>query len=41
MQILQNLGRAAIDAGLLVIMDAKRGDIGSTSTAYASWLDWA
>jgi len=39
MQILQNLGRAAIDAGLLVIMDAKRGDIGSTSTAYAAgWI---
>ena len=38
MQILQNLGRAAIDAGLLVIMDAKRGDIGSTSAAYA--LGW-
>ena len=39
MQILQNLGRAAIDAGLLVIMDAKRGDIGSTSTAYATgWI---
>lgn len=39
MQILQNLGRAAIDAGLLVIMDAKRGDIGSTSAAYAGgWI---
>jgi len=39
MQILQNLGRAAIDAGLLVIMDAKRGDIGSTSSAYAAgWI---
>jgi orotidine-5'-phosphate decarboxylase len=39
MQILQNLGRAAIDAGLLVIMDAKRGDIGSTSSAYgAGWI---
>ena len=39
MQILQDLGHAAIDAGLLVIMDAKRGDIGSTSTAYAqAWL---
>ena len=39
MRILQNLGRAAIDAGLLVIMDAKRGDIGSTSTAYAAgWI---
>ncbi|MEK9849231.1 MAG: orotidine-5'-phosphate decarboxylase, partial [Candidatus Puniceispirillum sp.] len=39
MKILQTLGRAAIDAGILVIMDAKRGDIGSTSTAYASgWI---
>ena len=39
MQILQNLGRAAIDADLLVIMDAKRGDIGSTSRAYAAgWI---
>ena len=39
MQILQNLGRAAIDADLLVIMDAKRGDIGSTSSAYAAgWI---
>lgn len=39
MQILQNLGQAAIAAGLLVIMDAKRGDIGSTSSAYAAgWI---
>ena len=39
MQILQNLGQAAVDAGLLVIMDAKRGDIGSTSSAYAAgWI---
>ena len=39
MQILQNIGRAAIDADLLVIMDAKRGDIGSTSSAYAAgWI---
>ena len=39
MQILQDLGQAAIDAGLLVIMDAKRGDIGSTSNAYAkAWI---
>ncbi|MBT6121763.1 MAG: orotidine-5'-phosphate decarboxylase [Candidatus Puniceispirillum sp.] len=39
MQILQDLGRTAIDAGLLVIMDAKRGDIGSTSSAYAAaWM---
>ncbi len=39
MQILQNIGRVAIDANLLVIMDAKRGDIGSTSSAYAAgWI---
>ena len=39
MQVLQNIGRAAIDADLLVIMDAKRGDIGSTSSAYAAgWI---
>lgn len=39
MRLLQQLGRAAIDAGLLVVMDAKRGDIGSTSTAYAAaWI---
>ena len=39
MQILADIGRRAIDAGLLVIMDAKRGDIGSTSTAYAAgWI---
>jgi len=39
MEILQQIGRAAHDAGLLVIMDAKRGDIGSTSVAYAdAWL---
>ena len=39
MRILQNLGQAAVDAGLLVIMDAKRGDIGSTSGTYtAGWL---
>ena len=39
MEILQLIGRAGHDAGLLVIMDAKRGDIGSTSVAYAdAWL---
>jgi orotidine-5'-phosphate decarboxylase len=39
MRLLQTLARAAIDAGLLVIMDGKRGDIGSTSTAYANaWI---
>lgn len=34
--ILQETAHAAKQAGLLVIMDAKRGDIGSTSAAYAS-----
>ena len=39
MRLLQSLGRAAIDAGMLVIMDAKRGDIGTTSAAYAqAWV---
>jgi orotidine-5'-phosphate decarboxylase len=33
--ILADLCREAIAEGMLVIMDAKRGDIGSTSTAYA------
>jgi orotidine-5'-phosphate decarboxylase len=37
---LETLIRDARDAGLLVIADAKRGDIGSTMKAYAStWLD--
>ena len=39
MRLLQKLGRDAIDMDMLVIMDAKRGDIGSTSTAYANaWI---
>jgi orotidine-5'-phosphate decarboxylase len=39
MQVLAELGRDAVRAGLLVVMDAKRGDIGSTSTAYAAgWI---
>ena len=39
MEVLQRIGGAARDAGLLVIMDAKRGDIGSTANAYAEgWL---
>jgi len=39
MEILADLGRTARKAGLLVIMDAKRGDIGSTARAYAAgWL---
>ena len=33
--VLAETAQAAKDAGLLVIMDAKRGDIGSTSAAYA------
>lgn len=38
--ILESLIREAQAAGLLVIADAKRGDIGSTMEAYAStWLD--
>jgi orotidine-5'-phosphate decarboxylase len=37
---LESLVAAARQAGLLVICDAKRGDIGSTMAAYASaWLD--
>jgi orotidine-5'-phosphate decarboxylase len=37
---LETVIRRAREAGLLVIADAKRGDIGSTSSAYASaWLD--
>ena len=39
MRILAQLGRAAIDAGILVIMDGKRNDIGSTNAAYAeAWI---
>ena len=39
MQVLAELGRDAVKAGLLVVMDAKRGAIGSTSTAYANaWI---
>src|ERR1700724_66839 len=38
--VLETLIRDAQEAGLLVIADAKRGDIGSTMEAYAStWLD--
>ncbi|HWE70959.1 MAG TPA: orotidine-5'-phosphate decarboxylase [Acidimicrobiales bacterium] len=38
--VLESLIREAQAAGLLVIADAKRGDIGSTMEAYAStWLD--
>ncbi len=36
---LENLCREATDAGMLVIADAKRGDIGTTMSAYgAAWL---
>ena len=39
MEVLQQIGKNARSAGLLTIMDAKRGDIGSTSAAYAdAWL---
>ena len=38
-EILQSLSSRAHNAGMLVIMDAKRGDIGSTAKAYArGWL---
>ena len=36
MQLLADLSREAMEMGMLVIMDAKRGDIGSTSAAYAT-----
>jgi len=37
--VLEQLGEQARDAGLLVIMDAKRGDIGTTMEAYfEAWL---
>jgi len=37
--VLEELGQQAQEAGLLVIMDAKRGDIGSTMEAYfEAWL---
>ena len=36
MAVLAELAKAGQEAGLLVIMDAKRGDIGSTSEAYAN-----
>ena len=39
MTMLASLSQAAMAEGLMVIMDAKRGDIGSTATAYAeAWL---
>jgi len=39
MIMLASLSKAAMAEGLMVIMDAKRGDIGSTATAYAeAWL---
>lgn len=37
--VLEEIGQQAHEAGLLVIMDAKRGDIGSTMEAYfEAWL---
>ena len=36
MRALARVMRAARDAGLLVVLDAKRGDIGSTATGYAA-----
>ena len=39
MRVLADLGRAAVESGMLVIMDAKRNDIGSTNAAYAeAWI---
>ena len=39
LDILQSVSAKARKAGMLVIMDAKRGDIGSTAKAYArAWL---
>ena len=39
LDILQSVSTQAHEQGMLVIMDAKRGDIGSTATAYArAWL---
>jgi len=39
MTMLVSLSQAAMAEGLMVIMDAKRGDIGSTAAAYAeAWL---
>ncbi len=36
LEVLENVTRRAREAGLLVILDAKRGDIGATSDAYAA-----
>jgi orotidine-5'-phosphate decarboxylase len=36
MKALQTVAQAAGDAGLIVLMDAKRGDIGSTAEGYAA-----
>ncbi|MCA8900946.1 MAG: orotidine-5'-phosphate decarboxylase [Hyphomonas sp.] len=36
MAALQEISRAAREAGLIVLMDAKRGDIGSTAEGYAA-----
>ena len=37
-EVLERLVKRAKERGLLVILDAKRGDIGSTATAYADYL---
>lgn len=37
--VLEHCVAAARDAGALVLLDAKRGDIGSTMAAYADYLD--
>lgn len=37
--VLEQTVAAAREAGALVLLDAKRGDIGSTMTAYADYLD--
>ena len=36
LKALQTIARAAREAGLIVLMDAKRGDIGSTAEGYAA-----
>lgn len=36
MSALQTVSKAGMDAGLIVLMDAKRGDIGSTAEGYAA-----
>jgi orotidine-5'-phosphate decarboxylase len=38
-QVLDHVVRRARDLGMLVLLDAKRGDIGSTAGAYAAYLE--